>query len=152
MKSWRFDTAALMLATSLTFGLAPMNALAEEYLGEFCWETVETGDTEVTGIVSLHVYKHEGSDYSLRGTMEDLMTGEINVSSGNAEVVPAMPPMEGFVVSATMMGSNPALAAMINMTLDLSTFDGTYSGVIFLTQPSLMTLTATGAMTFIACP
>lgn len=152
MKTWRFDAAALMVATSLTLGLFTLNAVAEEYLGEFCWDTVESGATELTGMVSLDVYSHEGGDYSLRGTMEDLTVGVINVVNGNAEVVPAIPPMEGFMVSATLMGSNPGGAAMINMMLNLPTFDGTHSGVIFLTQPSLITLTTTGVMTFAECP
>jgi hypothetical protein len=41
---------------------------------------------------------------------------------------------------------------MINLQLDPTTFDGSSTGVVFLTQPSLMSQTTASAMALVACP
>ena len=151
MKSPRFDTTVLMFAALLVLCMFPVTTVAEDYLGEFCWDSTEGGAFEPTGLVRLHVYLHEGGDYSLRGTMEDFALSVENVINGNAAVVP-VGPMADLMVSATLHGSNPVGTALINMMLDPATLDGSHSGVVVLTQPSLTAQPTTGVMTFAKCP
>jgi hypothetical protein len=120
-------------------------------LGEFCWETTETGATLPTGLVRLDVHMQAGGTYSLFGTMEDFAFGVVNVVNGSAEVLQTGTSLVP-TVSGTLVGSNPAGFAMINLQLDPATFNGSSTGVVFLTQPSLTSLTTASSMALVACP
>ena len=151
MKRQSFYVSVLMLFASLMVGALPATALAQQYLGEFCWETTETGATMPTGLVRLDVHMQAGGTYSLVGTMEDFPFGVVNVVNGSAEILPTGATLIP-TVSATLVGSNPAGFAMINLQLDPTTFDGSSTGIVFLTQPSLMSQTTASAMALVACP
>jgi hypothetical protein len=119
---------------------APPNTVTDDYLGELCWESTEDGGFEPTGLIRLHVYRHEGGDYSLRGTMEDYALSVVSSVNGNAAVVP-VGSMADPMVSVTLHGSSSAEVDLINMMLDLATLDGSNSGVAFQTTPRLATQT-----------
>lgn len=152
MKGQRFDTGVLMLAVTLILCAFPISAVAQQYLGEFCWEAYESGSPTATGLVRLDVYRQEGGNYSVLGTMEDLAIDVVNVLNGSAAVVPTGP-MSVPMVSVTLQGSNPGGFAQVNLLLDLPpTLSGTYSGVLILTQPSLGAQKIGGVITFVTCP
>ena len=118
---------SLMILFSLFFFTG--QAVAEGYLGEFCWKI--TYDAHNYVILKFAVLEVGVGHYTLNGSIKDYeedILQHTNVAHGNAEIV-------GDKIIATLVDSYRSASSgyyaygVYNLELDPSTLNGTLSGI-----------------------